>query len=148
MLWLLDRDEAGFDGFEFPGPRRASGYDRWLERTPCDIRQLTSVPHDSPEPVRISIIDELQVLYGVSDDLRREFAARRDAYERMFRGLVHDAIHEGTFGDVDEKFATLLILSSVNWIYQWYRADGPMEPEEIARRITDLLFNGLKRTGS
>ncbi|MCH7595284.1 MAG: TetR family transcriptional regulator [Planctomycetes bacterium] len=84
----------------------------------------------------------------LTDGRRREFAARRDAYERMFRGLVHDAIHEGTFGDVDEKFATLLILSSVNWIYQWYRADGPMEPEEIARRITDLLFNGLKRTGS
>ena len=78
---------------------------------------------------------------------RKEFAARRDAYERIVRGLVHDAIREGTFGDVDEKFATLLILSSINWIYQWYRPDGPMTPDEIARRITDLLFNGLRRAG-
>ena len=73
VLWLLDRDEAGFDGFELPGPRRSSGYDRWLERTPCDIKRVTCLPHYSPEPVRISIIDELQVLYGLSDDLRREF---------------------------------------------------------------------------
>jgi AcrR family transcriptional regulator len=84
----------------------------------------------------------------LSDSRRRAFAERRDEYERIFRGLVHNAIREGIFGDVDEKFATLLILSSVNWIYQWYRPGGPMTPEEIARRITDLLFNGLRRAGA
>lgn len=83
----------------------------------------------------------------LTEPRRKEFAARRDDYERIVRALVRDAIREGTFGDVDEKFATLLILSSINWIYQWYRSDGPMTPEEIARRITDLLFNGLRRAG-
>jgi AcrR family transcriptional regulator len=78
---------------------------------------------------------------------RSEFTRRRDEYERMFRRMVHDAIREGSFSDVDEKFATLHILSSLNWIYQWYRPDGAMTPEEIARRITDLLFNGLRRAG-
>ena len=84
----------------------------------------------------------------LSEPRRGEFAARRDAYERVFRELIRDAIREGTFSDVDEKFATLLVLSSVNWIYQWYRRDGSMMAEEIARRITDLLFHGLKRAGS
>jgi AcrR family transcriptional regulator len=81
----------------------------------------------------------------LSEPRRGEFARRRDAYERIFRELVHDAVREGTFGDVDEKFAALLILSSVNWVYQWYRPGGPMAPDEIARKITDLLFNGLRR---
>jgi len=84
----------------------------------------------------------------LTDPRRREFAARRDAYEQIVRGLVHDCIRQGTLGDVDEKFATLLILSSINWIYHWYRPDGPMSPEEIARRITDLLLNGLRRGGT
>jgi len=84
----------------------------------------------------------------LSEPRKSEFAGRRDAYERIFRDLIRDAIHEGTFGDFDEKFATLMVLSSVNWIYQWYRPDGPMTPDEIARRITDLLFHGLKRAGS
>jgi len=83
----------------------------------------------------------------LTEPRRSEFAVRRDAYEQIVRGLVHDAIREGSFGDLDEKFATLLILSSINWVYQWYRPDGPMTPEEIARRITDLLFNGLRRAG-
>ncbi len=84
----------------------------------------------------------------LSDTRRREFAARRDAYEEIVRGLVRGCMHEGTFADMDEKFATLVILSAINWIYQWYREDGPMAPDEIARKLTDLLFNGLKRAGT
>lgn len=79
-------------------------------------------------------------------DRKSEFAKRRNIYEKLVRGLVRDCIREGTFADVDEKFATLLILSSINWIYQWYRTDGPMTPEEIARKLTDMLFNGLRRS--
>jgi len=84
----------------------------------------------------------------LSEPRRSDFAARRDAYERVLRDLVHDAIRDGMLGDVDEKFATLLILSSMNWVYQWYRPDGPMTPEEIARKLTEMLFNGLRRAGA
>lgn len=83
----------------------------------------------------------------LTEPRRNAFAARRDAYEEIVRRLVHDCIREGTFADVDEKFATLLILSSMNWIYQWYRPDGPMAPEEIAAKLTDMLFRGLRRAG-
>ena len=81
----------------------------------------------------------------LSEPRRSEFAAKRDEYEQMFRGMVHEGIREGELGDVDEKFATLLILSSMNWVYQWYRPDGPMTPEEIARKLTEMLLNGLRR---
>jgi AcrR family transcriptional regulator len=79
---------------------------------------------------------------------RSEFAKRRDAYERIIRGLVHDCIRAGTFADVEEKFAALVILSAMNWVYQWYRPNGPMTPEQISRKVTDILFNGLRRASS
>lgn len=78
---------------------------------------------------------------------REEFGRRRDEYEGLFRGLVRDCIRDGLFADVDEKFATLLILSSMNWVYQWYRPDGPMTAEEIARKLADMLFKGMQRAG-
>ena len=81
----------------------------------------------------------------LNEPRRGEFAARRDSYEKMFRDLLRDCIRAGAVADVDEKFATLLILSSINWIYQWYRVDGPMTPQEIARKLTDMLLNGLRR---
>lgn len=84
----------------------------------------------------------------LSEPRRAQFAARRDAYEQIIRGLVSDGIREGSLADVDEKFATLLILSSMNWVYQWYRPDGPMSPEDIARKLTDMLFKGLRRAGA
>ncbi|MBI4717476.1 MAG: TetR/AcrR family transcriptional regulator [Planctomycetes bacterium] len=84
----------------------------------------------------------------LSQARRREFASRRNRYEEIVRGLVRACIREGTFTDVDEKFATLVILSATNWIYQWYRPDGAMSAEEIARKLTDLLLNGLKRAGT
>lgn len=114
------------------------------------------------EKLRRVIVAHVQVITGnlaaaavystewrhLSDERRRQFAARRDAYEEIVRSLVRRCIHDGVFADVDEKFATLLILSSINWIYQWYRPDGAMRPEEIARKLTDLLFNGLRRAGT
>ncbi len=84
----------------------------------------------------------------LEDQRCRQFAGRRDEYEAIVRGLVHACIRQGVFAAVDEKFATLLILSSINWIYQWYSPDGPMTPEEIARKLTDMLFNGLRRAGA
>ena len=84
----------------------------------------------------------------LTEPRRSEFAARRDTYEKMFRHLVRNGIREGVLADVDEKFTTLLILSSMNWIYQWYRSDGPMTPEEISRKLTEMLLNGLRRAGT
>ncbi|RME39502.1 MAG: TetR/AcrR family transcriptional regulator [Planctomycetota bacterium] len=81
----------------------------------------------------------------LSEPRRGEFAARRHEYEQKVRDLVRTCIRSGALADVDEKFAALLILSSINWIYQWYKPDGPMSPEEIARKLTDMLLSGLKR---
>ncbi len=83
----------------------------------------------------------------LAEPRRSEFLARRRAYVKLLRGLVRDCIQDGTFGNIDEKFATLLILSSMNWIYQWYRPDGPMTPEDIAQKLTSLLFDGLCGAG-
>ncbi len=96
VLWLLDREQAGFDGYEFDGPRRCAGYDRWLERTPCDVKRLTGVPDEFSEPVRISVIDQRHVLSGISQELRREFNGR----------LTHNHLRAPTYDvSVIEAFA-------------------------------------------
>lgn len=77
---------------------------------------------------------------------RAEFARRRDEYEALFRGIMREGIRSGIFAPVDEKFAALLVLSALNWTYQWYKPDGPMSPDEIGRTLADLLCNGLYRT--
>jgi hypothetical protein len=72
-----------------------------------------------------------------------EFLARRRRYEQLMRGLVADAVTSGDFLRVDPKWATLLILSATNWLYQWYDPGGSLAPDEIADRFIELIFQGL-----
>jgi len=66
VLWLYDPDEAGFDGYDIAGPRRHAKYDRWVARTPCDVRSIDHIPDDGIDPVRITIVDDAAVLAQVS----------------------------------------------------------------------------------
>lgn len=80
----------------------------------------------------------------LSEPRRSAFLSRRNQYEDLMRDIVEEGIAAGDFQDVDPKFATLLILSAVNWIYQWYRPDGALSPAEIADRFIGLIFTGLE----
>lgn len=74
-----------------------------------------------------------------------EFRKMRDNYEREFRVIVEDGENEDIFDKVDKKFAALMILSSVNWIHQWYNAEGNMNPAQIANKISDLILGGIRK---
>jgi AcrR family transcriptional regulator len=67
-----------------------------------------------------------------------EIRRLRRRYERMWDDVVG-----GLPGATDHRFARLLVLSAANWTYTWYRPAGPLSPEEVADRFTDLLLAGL-----
>jgi len=76
VLWLNDGREAGVDGYVIDGPRRHPAVDRWVERTPCCVRCVDDLRGPVPAPLRISIIDELEVLQAISAQLRQSFNGR------------------------------------------------------------------------
>ena len=81
----------------------------------------------------------------LSDERKRQFIERRDRYESVIRDLVREGIEQGHFGPFEPQAATLVILSTLNWIYQWFRHDGRMTPDDLAKMMTDFIFDGLKR---
>ncbi|MDB4898083.1 MAG: transcriptional regulator, TetR family, partial [Firmicutes bacterium] len=46
-----------------------------------------------------------------------------------------------------EKFARLLVLSAVNWLYAWYNPHGPLGPEAVADKFADLILQGFRNGG-
>ncbi|MGI8748245.1 MAG: TetR/AcrR family transcriptional regulator, partial [Deinococcus sp.] len=71
--------------------------------------------------------------------------AWRDGIERFYRELVQRGVEEGTYPpDLDVRMATLLVLSSVNWAYTWFRPGGPRSAREVAAGFHDLLLSGLR----
>lgn len=77
---------------------------------------------------------------------RTQFAKRRDEYEAMFRAIIRDGVETGAFAPVDEKFASLVVLSALNWTHQWYKPDGPMTANEVGQATADLLMKGLMKS--
>jgi AcrR family transcriptional regulator len=75
-----------------------------------------------------------------------EFLTLRAEYETWFRQLIIDGMKAGVMRDVDANFTSLTILSSINFISNWYKPEGKMTAEEIAGRIARLFIEGLIKT--
>lgn len=80
----------------------------------------------------------------LAEPRRSTFLERRNHYEQALRGLVADAVASGEFREVEPKWATLLILSAANWLYQWYDPDGPLSADDVADRFIEMIFAGLQ----
>ncbi|MGH2811190.1 MAG: TetR/AcrR family transcriptional regulator [Actinomycetota bacterium] len=81
----------------------------------------------------------------LSPERRGEIQAKRDLYEELMREIVDEGIEWGAFDNgVDSKFAGILVLSAVNWLYQWYDPEGSLSSQEIAGRMSDMILNGLR----
>jgi|SRR5690606_7017197 len=81
----------------------------------------------------------------LSDENKQAFIALRDAYEKGIETILQTGLDENVFQEVDKKFAALNILSSVNWIVEWYKPAGKMSPEETAEKLSDFILTGLQK---
>jgi len=74
-----------------------------------------------------------------------EFIALRKAYENYLIRIIQQGKEEGKFQFEDEKIAVLSLLSGLNWIYDWYKPEGKLTPEQVAQNLSNLLLNGLTK---
>ncbi len=80
----------------------------------------------------------------LSPQRRRAVRDRRDAYERAFRDVLQEGIDRGVFTGLPAHHASLLLLSSLNGIYTWYRPSGKLKPRELGEKYADLFIHGLQ----
>ncbi len=76
---------------------------------------------------------------------REQIAARRDAYEALFRQAIADGIAAGEFVPVDAKLTATALLTSLNGIATWFRPDGTLTADEIADQYADLFLRAVTR---
>ena len=55
-----------------------------------------------------------------------------------------EAVAEGAIrADLPPSVVSRLLFGSVNSLVEWYRADGPVAPDELADALTAMAFDGL-----
>ena len=81
----------------------------------------------------------------LGEERRHAIQDRRDRYENLYRHIIDEGVKVGDFAqEADPKMSAMLVLSAVNWMPQWYNPSGPLSPEEVADRFSDLVLSGLE----
>lgn len=123
------------------------------------MNELNDIYFNAVEKVKMLVKNHIRVLTtdlnagwvfihewrNLSETSRLEFIALRDRYENGIIEILQQGENEGVFNEVNNKFAALTLLSSLNWIVEWYKPGGNMSPDEVAEKLTDFILSGLKK---
>jgi AcrR family transcriptional regulator len=70
---------------------------------------------------------------------------RRRAIDEQLAALVQEAVAEGTLrDDIPPDLVSRLVFGTVNSLVEWYRPDGSIDPDSLARMVAGLAFDGLR----
>jgi AcrR family transcriptional regulator len=137
---LLAIMNYGMDLFEEMVLDRVKDIADPLERLRATMaRNVELVTHDAAKEVTIILHDH----HTLTADVRREINARKKRYVRFLESSFSEAIERGQIRTIDPTLAAFSLLATVLWTYKWYRADGALNPAQLADGIIDLFFNGM-----
>jgi Cof subfamily protein (haloacid dehalogenase superfamily) len=76
VLWLYDVAEVGYDACLVNAGQGHPAIARWIEVTPCRVRESAEPPVDGQAPLRINVVDDIKVLDRVAGEFQRTFDGR------------------------------------------------------------------------
>ncbi len=72
-----------------------------------------------------------------------EFLSLRKEYEMKFCAIIEAGIAEGTIQDIQPQTIFYTILSSIRWLYDWYKPNKKLEAILIKEQVLRLLLRGI-----
>ena len=88
----------------------------------------------------------VRILGQIPDGVREQTVTHQRSYLDYLRGLIEDAIASGELrADIDPSVTTMLITGALNWAVEWYRPGGALSPEDLARQVATLVFDGVTK---
>lgn len=69
----------------------------------------------------------------VPEDVAREIEQLESEYSHCIQDLIQQAVDDGTFDVEHPGLAALGLVGAINWTNRWYRSDGDLSPDDIAR---------------
>jgi AcrR family transcriptional regulator len=75
---------------------------------------------------------------------REVIAGAEERYVARVTELVEEGRRDGSLrDDLDPRLARMVVLGAANWVYRWYRPDGPWEAAEVATGVAAIVVDGL-----
>jgi AcrR family transcriptional regulator len=83
-----------------------------------------------------------------TDDSMADVRRMREEYFDLVRDVVRDGTERGKFSVRDATIVTFQVFGMCNWSWTWYRSDGPVSVDDIARSFIDTVLYGLVADGA
>ena len=143
LLWSIVDDAAG--RFHAAVRPIAEGRGGAAERLRAMVHAHVGVLADGLERASVYLYE-----WAFLAPERRELvAASRSAYQAMFERVIAEGQASGELvGEPEPKLAAIFVLSALNALPRWYRADGPLSLGEVAERYAGLFLRGLTAPSS
>src|SRR3954471_7210574 len=84
--------------------------------------------------------DELRALPAAG---RRQIEERLRFYVDLIRGTLEELKDAGRLRDVDPTVAAFSLLGMILWLPRWFRQDGRLSQDTVAREIAAFALGGL-----
>ena len=95
----------------------------------------------SPEDREITVM--LHENHPLPPALRRKINGRKKDYLVFVENLIADVQRKrNSASKVTPRAAAFALVGMINWIYQWYKPDGPLTGDALVRQYTDIFFHG------
>ena len=83
-------------------------------------------------------------LRSLSPGRRADVVALRDRYELVVRGVIAEAQQRGyARGDIPPQYISMVLFGALNWLMVWYREDGELSADGLAKLIATLFEEGI-----
>jgi AcrR family transcriptional regulator len=77
--------------------------------------------------------------------LRKRVNARKKEYIHFVENLIGEVQRIRNTRSVSARAAAFALLGMVNWIYQWYKAEGVLREDDLVQQYTEIFFSGAFR---
>ena len=97
---------------------------------PLEMRLLDRIENELPAPLHKTYTD-----------------SKRDIVNRVIQ-VISDGIESGEINETDPRVAAFAIIGMANWTAWWYKPDGVLPKEEVAKMISRMAVGALARPNS
>jgi len=79
----------------------------------------------------------------LSPQSRTDLRALKSGIDSTLRTMIEEAVADRSADVSDVRLTAFTFAGALNWPARWYRTDGALESGEIARRLVEVLCNGI-----
>lgn len=79
----------------------------------------------------------------LSENGRTQFRGLKRQIDTALRGMIEEAVHDGTIVAADPKLLAFTLAGALNWPARWHDPDGPRSASDIAEIMVQMLASGF-----